>query len=111
MAKIFVHTRSDKNPEWLNEPREMTRIPTVGEIITLIATGTWFRVELVIHTPHEHGGYDGEVFAIGVDHMEEMRNLSEPRVPNVSEDDSRPYIGSGLSPEQVAAMIHGDPST
>ncbi|MBV6690339.1 hypothetical protein KV692_21430 [Xanthomonas euvesicatoria pv. physalidis] len=69
--KVFMHTRSPQRRDWLNEEREFGRIPMIGEYVAM-SEDAWFKVELVVHTPFACE-FDAEVYAVGVDHLEVVR--------------------------------------
>jgi hypothetical protein len=70
--KVFLHTRSQQQRDWLNEPREFARIPDVGEYIAVSSDSPWFKVELVLHTPFECE-FDAEVYAVAHDHLDVLK--------------------------------------
>lgn len=65
--KVFLHTRSAGKHDWTNNNHEFARIPVIGEFVTLSTTGSWFQIELVVHTPFPCD-CDAEVYAVEVDH-------------------------------------------
>ena len=68
--KVFLHTRSPQQRNWLNEERQFARIPCVGEYVaTSTGDRSWFRVELVVHTPFPCD-FDAEVYAVAEDHLD-----------------------------------------
>jgi len=62
MARVLVRTRVGGGTDWTDESREMSRIPCVGEFVTLGGGGPWYKVEAVVHTA-DGGAYDGEIYA------------------------------------------------
>ncbi len=66
--KVFFHTRTPQQRDWLNEERDFARIPTVGEYVATSSGSSWFRVELVVHTPFPCD-FDAEVYAVAADHL------------------------------------------
>jgi hypothetical protein len=66
--KVFLHTRSPQQRDWLNEPREFARIPVLGEYVAISGDSPWFKVELVVHTPFPCE-FDAEVYAVAADHL------------------------------------------
>ena len=67
--KVFLHTRTPQQRDWLNEERKFGRIPVVGEFVATSSSGSsWFKVELVVHTPFVCE-FDAEVYAVEVDHL------------------------------------------
>lgn len=72
-TKVFLHTRTPQQRDWVNEKRDFARIPTVGEYVATSSSGvSWFRVQLVVHTPFPCE-FDAEVYAVAVDHSEVLR--------------------------------------
>jgi hypothetical protein len=71
--KVFLHTRSRKQRDWLNEKYEFARIPMVGEYVATSSRSEWFQVELVVHTPFPCE-FDAEVYAVEADHREVLNN-------------------------------------
>lgn len=70
MAKVFLHTTDSIDADyadWKNEEIEFSRVPFVGEYVCLSTTGTYYKVQSVIHCvsndPHEFSGLDAEVYA------------------------------------------------
>jgi hypothetical protein len=61
--KIFLHTRSPHQRDWLNEKHEFACIPAVGEYVAISSDSPWFKIEVVIYTlfPCE---FDDEVYAV-----------------------------------------------
>ncbi len=65
------YTNPCRPSDWLNEEREFGRIPMIGEYVAM-SEDAWFKVELVVHTPFACE-FDAEVYAVGVDHLEVVR--------------------------------------
>ncbi len=64
-VRVFVHTRDHHNGEWANQEALFTRVPCVGEIVTLAADGPAYEIRLVVHCPHEPASpYLAEVYAL-----------------------------------------------
>ena len=72
--KVFLHTRSPKQRNWLNEKRDFSHIPVVGEYVATSSDGPWFKVELVVHTPFPCD-FDAEVYAVAADHLEVLKEI------------------------------------
>lgn len=70
--KVFLHTRSPQQRDWLNEARQFARIPAVGEYIAVSSDSPWFQVELVVHTSFECD-FDAEVYAVAHDHLDVLK--------------------------------------
>jgi|HigsolmetaAR206D_1030411.scaffolds.fasta_scaffold35265_2 hypothetical protein len=70
--KVFLHTRSPQQRDWVNEGRDFARIPSVGEYVATSGDGPWFQVELVVHTPFPCD-FHAEVYAVAVDHLDVLR--------------------------------------
>lgn len=70
--KVFLHTRSPKQRDWLNEKGEFARIPAVGEYVAISSDSPWFKVELVVHTPFPCE-FDAEVQAVAADHLDVLK--------------------------------------
>ena len=68
--RAFLHTRPKGTSDWTNDGQDFARLPIVGEYVCRDDTGTWYRVQLVVHRPQ--ADYDAEVFAVEVDHIDEM---------------------------------------
>ena len=72
--KVFLHTRSPKQRNWLNEERDFSHIPVVGEYVATSCDDPWFKVELVAHTPFPCD-FDAEVYAVAADHLEVLKEI------------------------------------
>jgi len=72
MVKVFFHTRTSGKRDWINEKREFSRVPSVGEYVCLESKDeNWHRIEIVVHTPF-HCPFDAEVYAVAENHLEAM---------------------------------------
>jgi hypothetical protein len=74
MSKVFLHTRSQGQKDWINTSREFLRLPVVGEYLATSASSSWYKIELVVHCPFE-AEYSAEIYAVEVNHMEEIDKL------------------------------------
>jgi hypothetical protein len=70
--KVHLHTRKPKNKEIVHTPAEFTRIPVVGEYISLPSSDEYYyKVLVVVHIPligkkrRCPTEYDAEVYALG----------------------------------------------
>ena len=72
---VFVHTRPAGSIAWTNERYEFRRVPVVDEFVVLRGTDTetWYRVELVAHTPFADSDFDAEIYCVAEDHHAAMR--------------------------------------
>ncbi|MBN1877500.1 MAG: hypothetical protein JXA33_24975 [Anaerolineae bacterium] len=76
---IFTHTIVLGDTDWTNETITcFSRVPAVGEYITLLTTGKWYQVCVVVHTPHSDE-YSAEIYAVAVEHDEVMRRVFHDR--------------------------------
>jgi len=74
--EVFLHTKSDDpQAKWKNVGLILTRLPALGEHITLgDDTPYWYKVVLVLHCP-KGPQYKAEVYAIAVNHLEAMKSI------------------------------------
>ena len=63
MAKVSLRSKKQVDSNWNSECREFTRIPEVGEYVTLSSQSPWYKVLLVVHTPYK-SGYDAEMYVV-----------------------------------------------
>lgn len=50
MAKVFLHYKQTPRSEWVNVEVAFTRVPCVGEYISLNLASEWHRVYAVVHS-------------------------------------------------------------
>lgn len=67
MHKVFLHTHTKGDHDWVNEIKEFGRIPVEGEYLATDVDSTWYEVELIVHTPFTPE-MEAEVYAVKVDH-------------------------------------------
>jgi hypothetical protein len=79
-VEVLLHAYTSKQ-RISDEQRKLTRIPSVGEYITIPENGNWFKVEIVVHrTPdiEKPSQLDGEIFALAVDPQEVIKTSKFP---------------------------------
>lgn len=76
--KIFLHTKRTEEGEWDNNKviDGFTRIPIVGEYLTLGSTATWYQVLLVVHTPFQDADTIAELYATEVNSIDIVSRIS-----------------------------------
>jgi len=72
MCKVFLHLHDPRQANWTNQIYDFARIPNEGEYLTVSSDSTWYKVELIVHTPFSKD-MDAEVYAVKVDHNDVMR--------------------------------------
>lgn len=82
MATVFVHLHNEGETEWNNQYHSFERIPVENEYITVDYDSEWYKVELVVHTPFSDE-MSAEIFAVQVDHNEEMKKKVKNQKPNM----------------------------
>ena len=76
MANVFVHVKDSVDDLWTNQQMEFDRIPGVGEYVVLKFDSPWYEVHLVVHCPYEGAEYDAEIYAVRVNHLEEISDVT-----------------------------------
>jgi hypothetical protein len=63
MAKVYLHTKKQREINWESEFQQFPRVPIVGEYLEMRTESSWYRIQLVVHTPFHHD-YEAEVYAV-----------------------------------------------
>jgi hypothetical protein len=61
MAKVYLHHKENDEGDWINEERQFTRVPCVGEHVALASNSLYYRVFAVVHCPFE-ADFEAEVY-------------------------------------------------
>jgi hypothetical protein len=71
MTKVHFHYKESPQHDWTNEELQLTRVPCIGEYVSLNMSSEWLRVYAVVHSLNT--SYDVEVYATSASHVEAIK--------------------------------------
>lgn len=83
MVSVFLDYRSEPTGDWINETREFSRVPCVGEYVKLPQSGACTRVYLVLHCVFD-AAHTAEVFTNPAGSVTDALAAREPVVGQVT---------------------------
>lgn len=74
--KVYLHTRSFGDCDWLNQFKDFDQIPATGEYIGISKEDpNIYKVQMVIHMSFDNVDYVADVFAVAVNDFEERDKI------------------------------------